>query len=169
MKVLGVDPGISGAIALITGGGSLRPTIEIADMPLKAEGSAERNVVDGVALAQLLDRWKPDVAYMELVWAREMHGRVAAGRFMRAFGVMEMALIAYVPGAENRFMVPPNKWKKRFGLSANKTASQNMIVDLFPVCAELVTRHKDDGRAEAGLIAAYGAERQGLFKMADIG
>ena len=133
-------------------------------MPVEPDG--DHRCVDGRALARILDHWKPDVAYLEKIHAFQSQGVVAAGRMMESFGVVKMGLLIYVPVC---FTVRPQDWKKRMGLSVDKDASRRLIVDLFPVCADSVSLKMHDGRAEAGLIAAYGCERQGLFKMAKAG
>jgi len=57
------------------------------------------------------------------------------------------------------YYVTPAVWKKHFKLSKNKGVSRSLACQRFPEAADQFTRVKDDGRAEAGLIALYGAER----------
>jgi hypothetical protein len=52
--------------------------------------------------------------------------------------------------------VPPATWKKHFGLSTDKDASRAYASSVFPDQSNLWARKKDDGRAEAALIAYYG-------------
>jgi crossover junction endodeoxyribonuclease RuvC len=81
-------------------------------------------------------------------------GAVSSFNFGRAAGVVHGALAAL--GFQINF-VRPTEWKKYFGLSGkDKHASIAMAKNLYPEAAELLTRKKDHGRAEAILIAAYG-------------
>lgn len=57
--------------------------------------------------------------------------------------------------------VAPATWKKALGLDKDKDKSRAMAAKLFPGLAEQLKRKKDDGRAEALLIAYYGSP---LFK-----
>jgi crossover junction endodeoxyribonuclease RuvC len=54
--------------------------------------------------------------------------------------------------------VTPQKWKKHFGLSSDKEQSRLRAIRMFPAVADSFKRKKDDGRAEAALIALYGSE-----------
>jgi len=54
--------------------------------------------------------------------------------------------------------VTPSKWKAHFGLTRDKGVSRGMAMQRFPEYAEKFKRVKDDGRAEAALIALYGQE-----------
>ena len=59
-------------------------------------------------------------------------------------------------------LVTPQKWKRHFRLiGSDKEASRTMALRLFPACAEHFQRKKDHGRAEAALLARYGAETFG--------
>jgi hypothetical protein len=51
--------------------------------------------------------------------------------------------------------VSPAKWKKALGLSADKGASRRRAIELWPERAQWFARVKDDGRAEAALIAYW--------------
>ena len=57
--------------------------------------------------------------------------------------------------------ISPTKWKKSFGLTRDKDASRAAATRLFPANADLFERKKDDGRAEATLIALYGQQLLG--------
>jgi crossover junction endodeoxyribonuclease RuvC len=52
--------------------------------------------------------------------------------------------------------VAPAIWKKHFGLSTDKDASRALAGQTFPDQADLWKLKKQDGRAEAALIALYG-------------
>jgi hypothetical protein len=51
--------------------------------------------------------------------------------------------------------VTPAAWTKSVGRAAGKDASRMRAMELFPSKAELFKRAKDDGRADAALIAYW--------------
>jgi len=58
-----------------------------------------------------------------------------------------------------RVDVSPGKWKRHFGLSADKEAARALAISQWPK-SEHFRRKKDHGRAEAALLALYGAQTQ---------
>lgn len=53
--------------------------------------------------------------------------------------------------------VTPSVWKAKMGLlNSSKGASREIARTLYPSCAPSLSRVKDDGRAEALLLAHYG-------------
>lgn len=166
MKILGIDPGRSGAAALITGGGGFSRELEVYDLPFDEEG-----VLDYRAYRDLIVRLAPDIAYAENVWPRSSRapnakdgmGFITSNKFMKSVGALEGITACHVPDCHK---VTPVSWKRRFGLlKTTKTASRTMAATLWPKHAAIFKRVKDDGRAESVLIATYGAERQGLLRI----
>ena len=168
MRVLGIDPGISGALALIEfqSGGANRPSIIIEDLP----------VIDGhIDYRRYRDRvrdLKPDKAYIENVWPRPVGSRGGgmgfntAGKFMRTTGGLEAITACEVGDYGDCIWVTPVVWQRMFGLlGQGKNAARKLLVDLFPETEPLVRRVKDDGRADAGLIASYGAVKQKILNL----
>lgn len=153
MLIIGIDPGFTGAIAgLDTETGKLN----VFDMPVfkNPKGKTILN------LYMLYDLLTPpaDVqctAMLELVAARPGQGAPATFRFGQGFGSVEMALAAHKLPTH---YVTPAKWKKHFGLSKDKGASRGLASQRFPHNATEFSRVKDDGRAEAALIALYTKE-----------
>lgn len=78
-------------------------------------------------------------------------------RFGQQVGAIEMAAAAH--GHELRY-VTPSTWKAHFGLSADKGVARGYAMKRFPALADQLSRVKDDGRAEALLIALYGLEHR---------
>ena len=96
-------------------------------------------------------------AYLEDVHAMIGWGIGSAFRFGESMGVVQGVLGALgVP----LFRVSPQKWKKALGLSREKDASRKLATETFPKYAELFARCKDDNRAEAALLAKYGAAQK---------
>ena len=150
--VLGVDPGLSGALALLDPDGDL---LEVDDMPAAA------GRVSGVLVQNLLRGWGCDMGHLdgtaviEDVNARPTDARSSAFKFGRATGVVEGVIAANCwPLA----YVTPAKWKKALGLSADKGVSRRRAIELWPDHAHLFARVKDDGRAEAALLAHWWQE-----------
>lgn len=155
---LGVDPGLSGALALLGPTGSL----QIEDMPtlqLK-KGPKQKRYLDYQAIARLVDSWaSPDlpgtvVAAIEQVGAMPGQGVSSTFDFGRTYGALKMALHSQFI----RVLDPtPTQWKRAVGIptGAGKDQSRAVASNLFPRFAHLFARKKDDGRAEAALLAEY--------------
>lgn len=153
MRVIGVDPGALGAMALLDGF-----TLEVEDMPaLKMRrGKTDKNEVDGPALAELLQSWMPvDAFFIELVGGIQGQSASAAFNFGLAAGVVRGA--AHMAGCRVE-IVPTTTWKRATGvkLGAGKDPSRSRACQLWPRSAALFRRVKDADRAEAALIAEYG-------------
>jgi hypothetical protein len=145
--ILGVDPGVSGAIAFYFPAHPDRVAVE--DMP-SAAGD-----VDAVTLAKRIAAMGPDLAFLERVNAMPGQGVSSTFKFGRAYGV---ALGVIGAAAIPLHLVTPSKWKGHLRLSSDKEQARAMALRLFPACSEHFKRKKDHGRAEAALIARYGAE-----------
>jgi hypothetical protein len=155
-RILGIDVGAAGALALITPGGEL---IDSADMPVLRDGPKNRAAVNAPLLAELVYRWHATEAIVEHVSARPGEGAVGAFAFGRSRGVVEGVLAAC--GVPARFITPAS-WKRIIGLTlASKDAARAEAIRRWPAQANLFARVKDDGRAEAALIAVAGLARKG--------
>lgn len=150
---LGIDPGFSGAIAIIA---SDTGNLTVVDMPVTKDPKG-RTILDLPSLFELL---RPHDgaeihAVLEHVAARPGQGAPATFRFGQGYGAIQMALAAHKLPVQ---YTTPAQWKKYFGLSKDKQASRGLATQRFPHNAEDFIRVKDDGRAEAALIALYGVE-----------
>lgn len=150
--IVGIDPGFTGAIAFLGSDG-----LEVHDMPvfLSPKGKTELNLH---ALGTLLmPRGEGrQIAVVEQVAAMTKQGVSSVFRFGQGYGAIQMAVTGH--GYEIHY-VPPGTWKKHFRLSSDKGVSRSLATQRFPAAGHLFTRVKDDGRAEAALIALYGAEK----------
>ncbi len=90
-SVLGIDIGVSGAIALLDASGELR---EVFDMPVLADGPAGRRNVNGPLLAEIVAKSHATLAFVEYVGARPGEGAVGAFAFGRSRGVIEGVMAA---------------------------------------------------------------------------
>ncbi|WP_034996688.1 hypothetical protein [Beijerinckia mobilis] len=148
---LGVDIGAQGAIAIVTADGKL---LDIQDMPVLRDGPANRRAVNGPLLVDIIFKSHANCAFVEHVAARPGEGAVGAFAFGRSRGVIEGVLAA--AGIPATFIAPAS-WKRSVGLSmASKDAARAEAIRRWPRHAELFARKKDDGRAEAALIAVAG-------------
>ena len=154
MRILGVDPGLSGALALLDPDDM---TVTVHDMPTfeVKGGKKTRHELNVAAVAKLLAVHRPNFAFVEKVGAMPGQGVVSMFRFGEAYGALQGVIAALdIPV----YFVLPQKWKGRLGLKdSSKGAARREATRLFPAYAQTFARVKDDGRAEATLIALYGA------------
>lgn len=144
--ILGIDPGLSGAVAFYFPEAPNR--VAAYDMPLVAK------TIDAAALARRIEQMRPDLAIVENVAARPGQGVSSMFRFGVAHGAALGVLAALnVP----THLVSPASWKKHFKLGADKEAARALAIRLWPACDHF-SRKKDHGRAEAALIARWAAE-----------
>jgi len=148
MCIMGVDPGLTGAIAFYFPDHPERVSVE--DMPV-AGGR-----LDAVTLTRRIRQFSPDLAVVESVHAGKGWGNGVTFSFGEGCGVVRGVLGALeIP----THMVTPPSWKKHWRLlKAEKDDSRALALRLFPSVGSHFARKKDDGRAEAALIARYGAE-----------
>lgn len=154
MIILGIDPGLSGALALYD---TSEQTVEVFDMPVLelVRNGKKKGEVSAQALANLLAGRGIKAAYLERVNAMPGQGVTSVFSFGRSTGIVEGILAAYdIPTT----LVTPQAWQKAVGQRAGKDGSRERAMQLFPAQADLFQRKKDDGRSDAALIAYYGAK-----------
>ena len=156
--VLGIDIGASGALALVSEAGEL---LDMADMPVLADGPAGRRTVNAALLSDIVRRWRPARAWVEHVGARPGEGAVGAFAFGRSAGTVAGVLAALgVPAAT----IAPASWKRAVGVPPGREGAKSLArseaVRRWPARAALFARVKDHGRAEAALIAVAGLRRE---------
>lgn len=150
MIILGIDPGLNGGIAILNAG---RVAAAI-DIPTTGEKSKRR--VDAGLLQRFIKQWSPDAAFIERAQAMPRQGSSSGFNYGRAVGALEAVIACSgVPLT----IIEPSIWKRKLGLpggAENKEYARQRAIQLFPDC-EWFERKKDHGRAEAALIAYYGA------------
>lgn len=154
MIILGIDPGLSGALALYD---TSEQTVEVIDMPVLdlVRNGKKKGEVSAQALANLLAGRGVKAAYLERVNAMPGQGVTSVFSFGRSTGIVEGILAAYDISTT---LVTPQAWQKAVGQRAGKDGSRERAMQLFPAQADLFQRKKDDGRSDAALIAYYGAK-----------
>ena len=154
MIILGIDPGLSGALAFYD---TVEQSVEVIDMPvleLVRNGKKKREV-SAQSLANHIAGRKISGAFLERVNAMTGQGVTSVFSFGRSLGIVEGILAAYdIPTT----LVTPQAWQKAVNQRAGKDGSRERAMQLFPAQVELFQRKKDDGRSDASLIAYYGAK-----------
>lgn len=140
--VVGVDPGMSGAVAVIRDGDIL----DVADMPV-ADGRIAVPV-----LAEMIGRHGPDLVAIEFVHSMPKQGVASTFKFGVAYGV--------AVGVSHRFPtvhVRPQDWKKSFRLTGKgKDAARALVIERWPDRGELFAlKGRGQGRADAVLIGVH--------------
>lgn len=144
--IMGVDPGVSGAIAFYYP--SHPNNISIYDMPSIGKE------VNCAELRSLIQQYRPDFSVVEQVHAMPRQGVSSSFNFGVSYGMVRGVISACgVP----QHLVSPSKWKKYLCLSSDKEVSRRLAILTWPE-SEHFNRKKDDGRAEAALLALYGSK-----------
>ena len=151
--ILGVDCGLSGAWALLDDSGRL---VAVGDMPA-SDGAVSAHLLTTELDMPDVDEWAR-VAVVEIAGAMPGQGVSTTWKFARATGVVEGVLAGLGWPVHT---VTPATWKRGLGLGKDKAASRAMAARLWPDMADRFKRVKDDGRAEAALIAWWWREKHG--------
>ncbi len=155
--IIGIDPGASGAIAAFnmeTG------HLSVMDMPVMEvmRGKTMKRELNAPLLAGIFSdldaNFKITAVFLEKVGAMPGQGVSSMFQFGRGVGMVEGVLAAL---AIPVYYVTPQQWQKSTGTRGGKDGSRLRAVELFPKYAPLFARKKDDGRADAALIAWHGA------------
>lgn len=153
MIVLGIDPGLSGALAFYD---TVSEALVVMDMPtveVTRNGKSKREVSPAL-VADMVAGKGIEKAFMERVSAMPGQGVSSMFSFGRSSGVVEGVLAAYeIPTT----LVTPQAWMKAMGVRAGKDGSRERAMQLFPQYSMTFSRKKDDGRSDAALIAKFGA------------
>lgn len=153
--ILAIDPGASGALAFFNVAAG---TLDIIDMPtveVKRNNKNKREISPQMLAALILGRG-PTVAVLERVGARPGEASSFAYQFGRGVGMVEGVLAALHIPTE---YVTPQAWQKAVGARDGKDGNRQRAAELFPAYAHLFARKKDDGRADAALMAFWRAQR----------
>jgi Holliday junction resolvasome RuvABC endonuclease subunit len=150
--LLGVDPGLSGGLALIEGAPGAPRLLAVADVPTTGEKAKRRVHVAGV-LKFIRSHGVPDHAVIERAQAMPDQGASSGFVYGRAVGALEACIEGLlIPHT----VVESTSWKKAHGLiKRQKEDSRQRAIKLFPGAAGF-ERKLDHNRAEAALLAWYG-------------
>jgi crossover junction endodeoxyribonuclease RuvC len=140
MIVLGIDPGVKGALALYD---TQERRVTTHDMP-----DTTASLYDLISALP-----KIDVCVVEKPFYPKMIGVQNVARIAEAYGRIKAVLFGRGIAVRE---VRPAEWKAALGLSSSKSASRELAGCCFPDDADQWARVRDDGRAEAALLAWFG-------------
>ena len=156
MKIIGIDPGLSGAIAVLED----NKVLGIYDMPVMAEGKKSKRQLNS---AQLVSIIKQNVSnndelaiVVEQVNAMPGQGVTSMFNFGQTFGAIKGVCAALELPI---FFVRPTKWKKYFELlNSSKDASRTKVIEMYPSLSNQLSKKKDVNKSDAILIARFYSE-----------
>ena len=153
MIIIGVDPGINGAISIIEN----KKILEVYDTPTMIDGKKNKRQINGAQVTNIFkERLNPNkevVVVVEQVNAMPGQGVTSMFNFGQSFGVIKGICAALSLPIH---FVRPTKWKKHFNLiKTNKDASRTKVIESYPKISSKLHRKKDINRADAILIARY--------------
>jgi len=158
MIIIGIDPGVSGAISVLED----KKVLEVYDMPTMIDGKKNKKQVNGSQVSNIMkerfDKNKEIVVVVEHVNAMPGQGVTSMFNFGQSFGVIKGICSALNLPIH---FVRPTKWKKHFNLiKTNKDASRTKVIQVYPEISGKLHRKKDSNKAEAILIARYFSDTQ---------
>ena len=153
MRIIGIDPGLSGGIAILDDS----KIFDIFDMPIMSEGKKNKNQLNSAQLVNIIKIHilpnKETFVIVEQVSAMPGQGVTSMFNFGQTFGSIKGICAALgLP----IFYVRPAKWKKHFELiNSSKDASRTKGIEMYPSISSRLTKKKDVNKADAILIARY--------------
>ena len=156
MRIIGIDPGLSGGIAVLDG----LKIFDIYDMPIMSEGKKNKNQLNS---AQLVNIIKKNIIsngdtflIVEQVSAMPGQGVTSMFNFGQTFGAIKGVCAALELPI---FFVRPSKWKKHFELiNSSKDSSRTKAIEMYPSLSDDLARKKDVNKSDAILIARFYSE-----------
>ena len=155
MLIIGIDPGITGAISFFNDG-ELK---DVIDMPTMASGNKNKKQINGSQIyneiSSRITGYKSDKinVIVEQVSAMPGQGVTSMFNFGQSFGVIKGVCAAMQLPI---YFVRPTKWKKHFDLiNSQKDASRVKVIEMFPKFSPILSRKKDSNKSDAILIANY--------------
>ena len=155
MIIIGIDPGINGAICFFKKG----EVLDVIDMPTMAEGKKNKRQVNGQQIfnefSKRIELYSNDniKVVVEKVSAMPGQGVTSMFNFGQSFGVIKGICAAMQLPI---FFVTPAKWKKHFDLiNSQKDSSRTKAIEIFPQISSILSKKKDSNKADAILIASF--------------
>ena len=153
MKVIGIDPGLSGAIAIL----EEKKVIGVFEMPVMAEGKKNKRQLNSAQLVNIiqdnLNNREEAIIVVEQVNAMPGQGVTSMFNFGQTFGAIKGVCAALKLPI---YFVRPSKWKKHFELiNASKDSSRTKVIEMYPSLSNQLTKKKDVNKSDAILIARF--------------
>lgn len=149
----GVDPGLTGAVATLIDG-EPGPVLDMPTVEVDGWGEVDaRAVVVFIREQRAAHPGAYVSACIEKVGARPGDGGTSAFRFGQTAGKLQAILeVLGIPATR----VVPAQWKRSFSLlRQDKDAARLLAIARFPSAQKVLSRKKDNGRADALLIALW--------------
>ena len=156
MRIIGIDPGLSGGIAILDD----KKVIELFDMPVMPDGKKNKRQLNSALLVKLIKdnikNLEDTVMVVEQVNAMPGQGVTSMFNFGQTFGAIKGICAALgLP----IFLVRPAKWKKHFELiNSSKDSSRTKAIEMYPSISEKLSKKKDVNKSDAILIGRYYSE-----------
>tara|TARA_E500000178_G_C16908867_1_gene701616 strand:+ start:462 stop:959 length:498 start_codon:yes stop_codon:yes gene_type:complete len=156
MKIIGIDPGLSGAIAILED----NKVLNIFDMPVMAEGKKNKRQLNSAQLVNIIRDNTASIdevaVVVEQVNAMPGQGVTSMFNFGQTFGAIKGVCAALnLP----IFFVRPSKWKKHFELiNSSKDSSRTKAIEMYPSLSNQLSKKKDVNKSDAILIARFYSE-----------
>ena len=156
MIVVGIDPGLSGAIAILEN----NKVLNIFDIPVMSEGKKNKRQLNSALLVNLLkeniNKEEEVAVVVEQVNAMPGQGVTSMFNFGQTFGALKGICAALELPI---FFVRPSKWKKHFELiNSSKDASRTKAIEMYPKLSNQLSKKKDVNKSDAILIARFFSE-----------
>jgi len=156
MKIIGIDPGLSGAIAVLEN----NKVLNIFDIPVMSEGKKNKRQLNSALLVNLLkeniNKEEEVAVVVEQVNAMPGQGVTSMFNFGQTFGALKGICAALELPI---FFVRPSKWKKHFKLiNSSKDASRTKAIEMYPKLSNQLSKKKDVNKSDAILIARFFSE-----------
>ena len=153
MRILGIDPGLNGAIVIMEN----NKVLSVFDMPVMSEGKKNKRQLNSAQLVNIIKEYlkkeEEIVVVVEQVNAMPGQGVTSMFNFGQSFGMLKGICSAMqLP----MFFVRPAKWKKYYNLiNSEKDASRTRAIEIFPSFSSQLSKKKDSNKADAILIASF--------------
>ena len=153
-RYLGVDPGLSGALAIVETINDVPVLVDAIDTPSTGTGAKAR--VDIIAAAEWIAKHAPSMAFVERGQAYPGQGASSGFSYGRAVGAIEAVVaLCQIPMT----LVEASSWKRKLHLPGkDKEAARQRALQLFPSQHALLALKRWHGRAEAALIVVASLE-----------
>ena len=153
MKIIGIDPGLSGAIAVLHN----KKVINMYDMPVMAEGKKNKRQLNSSQLVNIIkeniNEDEEAIVVVEQVNAMPGQGVTSMFNFGQTFGAIKGVCAALKLPI---FFVRPSKWKKHFELiNSSKDSSRTKVIEMYPTLSGQLAKKRDVNKSDAILIAKF--------------
>lgn len=188
---VGIDPGLTGALAMLSGTGQLIELYDFETIEIKKSTGRKSNVLNVANLNEYLKLWilnnpgvrlfatielqqpypgarsKGPVPVCPACGKQKSEGVVSVFRSGVTFG--EIKTVVNVARSIPIVFAAASAWKSKFDLRGrDKDLSRNRVIELWPDRANLFKRKLDHNRAEAALIGLYGIKYKWAAYLADV-